>query len=46
MTVSIVPMSNFHQLSIAEASDILYDIVIPACERKKVHLSQYGNHRS
>ncbi len=44
MVVKIGQVPNFDQLTEIQARDVLYDIVIPACERKGVMLSEYGNH--
>lgn len=44
MTVSMNPVPNFNTLSVADATDIIYTQLIPACEEKGVKLSGYGNH--
>jgi hypothetical protein len=44
MSVSINAVPNFDQLSVVNATNVLYDQVIPACEAKGIKLSKYGNH--
>src|SRR3990167_11217717 len=46
MTVTFREVSDFHLLPDDQAVKVLYDELIPACERKKVCLSQYGNHNT
>lgn len=42
--ISFDTVDDFHQLPLDEATNILYDGLIPACETKGVMLSSYGNH--
>ena len=37
---------TFDKLSSKTASTILYDFLIPLCEKKGIYLSSYGNHNS
>lgn len=46
MTVSIGLIQNFDQFSLETATRIVYDEIIPACERNGIKLSSYGNHAS
>lgn len=39
-------IDNFNQLPLDEATNIIYDQLIPACEAQGVMLSAYGNHRA
>ncbi|KAG4072778.1 hypothetical protein HA402_005255 [Bradysia odoriphaga] len=43
-TITFRSVSDFNQLSLEEAINIIYEELIPACEEKGVLLSQYGNH--
>ena len=45
-TVSIEAVQGFDKLGLEEATNIIYQRVIPECERKRVMLSYYGNHNS
>jgi len=45
-TVSIKAVHGFDKLGLEEATNIIYQIVIPECEKKRVMLSFYGNHNS
>lgn len=45
-TVSFREVPDFAQLSLEEATRIVYDELIPACENKEVMLSGYGNHNA
>lgn len=42
--VSFREVDNFHQLPLEEATNILYNELLPICEAKGVMLSSYGNH--
>ena len=43
VTVSVEQVPNFHQLPVVAATNVLYNLVIPACEQKEVKLSACGN---
>lgn len=43
--VTFHAVNNFNQLTQDEATNIIYDQLIPALEAKGVLLSEYGNHR-
>ena len=42
-TVTLDPVADFDALSDSEAKAVLYERIVPACECKGIHLSQYGN---
>jgi len=46
MTVSFYPIPNFDQYTKPEAQNVIYNQLIPACEKAGVYLSQAGNHNS
>ena len=43
-TVNFLRCDNFDTLSVAEATSLLYDELIPVCEAEGVFLSSEGNH--
>ncbi len=45
-TVLIEAVPDFDKLRLEEATSIVYEKVVPACEENKVLLSFYGNHNS
>lgn len=46
MSVTFRNVDNFDQLSRQDAERIIYDELVPLLERKKIKLSQYGNHNA
>jgi hypothetical protein len=42
-TLKFTPYIDFDELSVEEATKVLYDVLLPQCEKKKIYLSQYGN---
>jgi hypothetical protein len=44
VTVSFPSVLDFDQLSLDDATRVVYDQVIPACEAQGIKLSKYGNH--
>jgi len=46
MSITFGAVENFHALPLAEATAIIYDQLIPICEKQKVKLSEYGNHNA
>lgn len=46
VTISFRQVPNFDQKTAQEADDILYNQLIPACEKKGVLLASFGNHAS
>lgn len=46
MTVAIGLIQNFDKFSHQTATRIVYDEIIPICEKKGIKLSSYGNHAS
>jgi hypothetical protein len=44
MSITFGPVPNFASLPLDEASNILYNQLVPACEARNILLSQYGNH--
>lgn len=45
VTVAINRVDNFHMFPPQQAYDIIYNYLVPACEKKGVMLSYYGNHQ-
>lgn len=45
VTVTLNKVDNFHKFSPQQAFDVIYNYLVPACEKKGVMLSYYGNHK-
>ncbi len=45
-TVSIEAVPDFDKLRLEEATNIVYEKIVPACEENRVLLSSNGNHNS
>jgi len=45
-TVTCEAVHDFDNLKLEEATKIIYERVVPECERKKVMLSYFGNHNA